>query len=1524
MGGPSSLQISSVAHGSEVIKVGSELLEWIPSDIVENVPSSSYVLITDVNLLKIHASKLISSFQKTVQEKTKGKSNFIVKVIEAGESSKCRSVKAEIEDWMISNGCGRDSCMIAFGGGVIGDLTGFIASTYMRGVPVVQIPTTLLAMVDSSIGGKTGIDTHAAKNIVGSFHHPKLIYIDTFLLKTLPKREFSNGMAEVIKTAAIRDAGLFEILENNTDRILDERNQEILQQVVLRTGGIKAHVVSIDEKESGLRSILNFGHTIGHAIEALVTPELLHGECVSIGMVLETQLSYKMGHLKSTGTIGRLLRCLASYKLPLHLPKYLTAEDLFAKMTLDKKNIGKKIRTTILLSIGSTIEVPVPVDNEKLYQVLMPHISVVPKRIEGEISVPGSKSLSNRVLPVCGLGEGTCKIKGLLQADDTRVMLDSLKEFGIEFHWEDDGTSLILKDSGEKKGPAKFKAPSKPLFLGNAGTASRFLTTLANMVQGPSVLTGSQRMKERPIRDLTDALTKKGCNIQFLEKDGFFPIQINGSSLPGGVIDLSANVSSQFVSSILLSAPYASSPVELRLHDGAVSRPFIDMTTALMAQFGVKVETPDENTYLVPLGSYKNPPEFTIESDASSASYPLALAAITGGKVTVHNIGSKSIQGDAKFYTVLESMGCVTSQTDTSTTVTGPKDGRLKAISVNMDFMTDTFMTLCAVAVLAEGTTVITGIANQRVKECNRIAAMVTEMSKLGVVSRELEDGLEIDGVAGDISKLHGGEIECYLDHRIAMSFAVLGSRVPGIVILDKECVDKTYPEFWMDLETKFGVTLEVPPLSSQSKVNLSKSKSILLIGMRGSGKSSMGKSLASDLGWKSVDLDEEFLSFASTKTLKEFVETNGWPAFRQKEEQLLHDVIKRFPNETVISTGGGIIETASVSEFLKKYEGLVVQVSRNTEDVIEHLNVDKSRVQLGEDIQTIWNRRSPIYTQNSKLEFHIRRGENNWKESEKSFSRLISRFLGREETKDISKLDSSFFLSLTAGQVEDLAPLFPQIVEGVQAVELRVDLLKSREPEFVKEQVARLQSLTLLPIIFTVRSIHQGGKFEGKPEEYFRLNELGLRLGVEWVDVEACHPLDQTTKFLETVSSFSSRVILSYHDFESVTSEPNYDRMLQSCLRFISLGHVVKLVGFSRSSKDNFTLFSFVNRIKSSGVLKGRPLIAINAGESGKLTRIVNLTMTPVTHPNLTLSAAAGQLSVQQINTARDLLGTFNSPEGTLPGNFYLFGTPISASKSPLIHNTGFKHHNMKHVYDLFETDSVEKVVLKLREKTTLGGSVTIPHKQSIFPYLDKTSEAAQAIGAVNTITKLSNGGFAGDNTDWVAIDVLLQRNVKRTEGKKPLALLIGAGGTSNAVAYVLSKSGYDFFIWNRTVDKAEQLAERFKGGKAVSSLEELELGGRKLDVVIGTVPPTAQFSLPTSLLHSGLVAMELVYNPRETTLLRQVKEAGGSTIEGIEILFEQGLVQFEIFSGKQAPRRQIGEALLSTFESNKPNLHL
>jgi len=436
----------------------------------------------------------------------------------------------------------------------------------------------------------------------------------------------------------------------------------------------------------------------------------------------------------------------------------------------------------------------------------MKSIQIIPKKINGSIIVPGSKSISNRVLLMAALGDGCVGIENLLFSRDTQVMIEALRLCGIRI----EVINEVVKVYGSS---GNLKNPGKELYLENAGTAMRFLTSIATIIPGETVLIGNSRMKERPIKDLVDALKLNGVEIDYLENEGYPPLKIKSSNLKGRDIEISGSISSQYISSLLILSPYSQKATRLILKGGTTSHPYIYMTVQLMRQFANHVsgdisrvcQQTENNSFSskifsIPQKNYQLPEKYFVESDASSASYPLAMAAITGGKVTVNNLGKESLQGDTNFYIVLEKMGCEVQQTETTTTVIGVH--QLKAITIDLNSMTDTFMTVCALAAVAEGTTKIYNIANQRVKECDRISAMATELSKCGIEVKEFEDGLEITG-----GNPHGAEIECYDDHRIAMSFAVLGCKVPGIIITDKECTAKTYPGFWDDIEKEFGVS---------------------------------------------------------------------------------------------------------------------------------------------------------------------------------------------------------------------------------------------------------------------------------------------------------------------------------------------------------------------------------------------------------------------------------------------------------------------------------------------------------------------------------------------------------------------------------------------------------------------------------------------------------------------------------------------------------------------------------------------
>lgn len=390
---PSQRKIIQVIGDSDV-HVGRGLLDLIPAEVLahKGAKASKFVIVSDENVWPLYGPRLVDAFLATgsfklVQpspakpgslcgagdEETEdsGESKMLLTyMVPHGEDSKSRHIKAEIEDYMALHRCNRDTLMFALGGGVVGDLVGYVAATYMRGVPFVQIPTSSTGMIDSSVGGKTAINIPGGKNLIGAFHQPLRVYMDMNLLDTLGRRELVEGIAEAIKMGCIRAPSLFDMLEKNAEKVM-ALDGDLITQVIYDAVWEKAEVVRLDEKEGGIRSTLNWGHTIGHAIEALKSPAMMHGECVAVGCVVEADLAFRMGNTSlSQDKIQRITDCFAAYGLPIYVPQELGMDKLMKKMSLDKKNRGNSIRCTIVTDVGASLTNPQPVDKELVRTVM--------------------------------------------------------------------------------------------------------------------------------------------------------------------------------------------------------------------------------------------------------------------------------------------------------------------------------------------------------------------------------------------------------------------------------------------------------------------------------------------------------------------------------------------------------------------------------------------------------------------------------------------------------------------------------------------------------------------------------------------------------------------------------------------------------------------------------------------------------------------------------------------------------------------------------------------------------------------------------------------------------------------------------------------------------------------------------------------------------------------------------------------------------------------------------------------------
>lgn len=404
------------------------------------------------------------------------------------------------------------------------------------------------------------------------------------------------------------------------------------------------------------------------------------------------------------------------------------------------------------------------------------------------ITVPGSKSITNRALLIAALADGDTRIEGALFSDDTERMSEALTALGVTVTPDADSASFDVRGCG-----GRFPVSEADLFTGNAGTAARFLVAAVCLGNGSFVVDGTDRMRERPIADLVAALRQLGVDIS--APTGCPPVRVRANGLPGGTTRVRGGRSSQYLSGLLMVAPYASSPVEVQVDDDLIAKPYIDMTLGVMRQFGVEVERDGYRGFRVEGGqSYSARQVYSVEPDASSAHYFLTAAALLGGRVTIHGIGTESLQGDARYVDVLEAMGARVERAPSSLAVAG--SGELGGVDVDMSDISDTALTVAVIGAFAKAPVRIRNVAHLRIQESERIASVTTELRKLGADVTENPDGWEIRP-----AELHGGEVDTYDDHRIAMAFALLGLKVPGIVVRDAECVRKTVPNYFELLE---------------------------------------------------------------------------------------------------------------------------------------------------------------------------------------------------------------------------------------------------------------------------------------------------------------------------------------------------------------------------------------------------------------------------------------------------------------------------------------------------------------------------------------------------------------------------------------------------------------------------------------------------------------------------------------------------------------------------------------------------
>jgi 3-phosphoshikimate 1-carboxyvinyltransferase len=401
------------------------------------------------------------------------------------------------------------------------------------------------------------------------------------------------------------------------------------------------------------------------------------------------------------------------------------------------------------------------------------------------VRVPGSKSHTNRALVLAALADGTSDLQGALFSDDTTLMAAALREIGFDVDADPTRSLFTVHGAG-----GRIPRHEASVSIGNAGTAARFLTAVLALGQGTFVIDGNPAMQKRPIGPLLDALKQLGADAVSVRGDGCPPVRVSAHGLRGGTASIPGNISSQYISALLMCAPCAANGVTLDIQGELVSRPYLDVTAQAMNAFGVSLENDAYRRFRVAGGQRYRATTYHVEPDASAASYFFAAAAASKGRAVALGLGSRSLQGDLGFVRILERMGCAVRQTETETEVVGPP--QLHGVDVDMSDLSDTAQTLAAIAPLADSPTRITGIGFIRKKETDRIGAVVRELCRIGVRAEEQPDGLIVHP-----GQPHPGSIETYDDHRMAMSFAILGLFAPGITIRNPACVSKTFPGFF-------------------------------------------------------------------------------------------------------------------------------------------------------------------------------------------------------------------------------------------------------------------------------------------------------------------------------------------------------------------------------------------------------------------------------------------------------------------------------------------------------------------------------------------------------------------------------------------------------------------------------------------------------------------------------------------------------------------------------------------------------
>lgn len=751
------------------------------SNLLKVVGSKRYFLVVDGVL-----NHLYPDWIKALEAKSQCIGAY---AITAKEHNKTLNTLSSLLEALLDAPIHRDDLIIAVGGGIVTDVAGLAAHLVKRGVAWVAVPTTVLGMIDAAIGGKTGIDSKAGKNLIGAFHLPTSVIVEPAFLCTLPEREWINGLGEAIKYALIAKPELLEPLCHPTNF------KDVISDHLEVFKGIKEAIVERDPHESHERMFLNLGHTLGHCLERHFDyTRFAHGEAVLYGLYWSLLVSVKYAALEPQ-VFNQYAHWLCSK--PWYEPEVLLHPEWFLSgLQQDKKIRGGNINFVLIEKPGKPVVHPFSL--EELTALLMPeylaskkeNLLFHPRTLKGELIAPPSKSDSHRAIIAGAMaalsGSSDGSVSNLIYSDDVEATLNAMSKFGLAYEKSAAGVTFL---------PSKWQTPLEPIDCKESGSTLRFTIPLSQLVDGPVTYTGINHLKKRPLNDYLRLFDTFNVKYSY---SGELPITLQRGELVGDIV-LAGNVSSQYFSGLFFTLPLKSEPSTIQVSGDLESKGYVDMTLDTLSKHGVSIENVDYKTFLIPSNQQYCALHYTVEGDYSNAAFWMIAGQIAGG-VRIKGLKKNSLQRDKEAMDVILAMGGnIYWEGDDLLSMPSKTYGT----EIDAREIPDIIPILCVLASLSEGKTIVKNGERLRVKESDRILSTVTELKALGALIDETDDGMITIGQP----MLKGGSVKSWNDHRIAMAMAVASSRcVMPVYLQGAQAVKKSYPHFYEDFQRLGGV----------------------------------------------------------------------------------------------------------------------------------------------------------------------------------------------------------------------------------------------------------------------------------------------------------------------------------------------------------------------------------------------------------------------------------------------------------------------------------------------------------------------------------------------------------------------------------------------------------------------------------------------------------------------------------------------------------------------------------------------